>query len=105
MQRIQSGMEQALHEETDHDRLQSVKGPEVLEEIQRYKGRIMHYFDNPEEAKNDHLLRACKQQGYCPPGCLLSGRMVYGLTAKGKYPCDGCNSDRSICGGQPKRGE
>ena len=46
------------------------------------------------------------QQGYIPLTCTLdpkiAGPLIYSEINKGKSPCDGCNSDRTICGGSQK---
>ena len=46
-------------------------------------------------------------QGYAPPACTLddrlAGPLIYSEITKGRSPCDGCNADRSVCGGQPKK--
>ena len=40
------------------------------------------------------------KQGYVPKECLLVGELVMALVNSGKDPCDGCNYDRTICGGR-----
>lgn len=64
-----------------------------------------HYFDDPtgEAARADMWLQMAKGQGYVPKGCLLGGQVVMGLVNKGDDPCAGCNCDRTMCGGRPKR--
>lgn len=62
----------------------------------------MHYFDSPELAKDDIYLRAAKDQGYVPQGCLLVGNLVLALVAQPPGdPCKGCSGDRLVCGGRP----
>jgi len=47
------------------------------------------------------------EQGYVPSTCTLDARiagpLIYSMIKSGKSPCDGCNEDRSICGGSPKK--
>ena len=47
------------------------------------------------------------QQGYVPASCTLpvelAGPLIYNETSKGRSACWGCNHDRSICKGKPKR--
>ena len=47
-------------------------------------------------------------QGYVPPTCSLdvriAGPLIWDEINKGRNPCWGCNSDRSICKGAPKQG-
>lgn len=45
----------------------------------------------------------CIAQGYVPEGCTLPGPIVWLLINKGDDPCAGCNADRGICKGRPKR--
>ena len=59
--------------------------------------------DKPrDEQKKDAMLGLCKQQGYVPADCYLTGIIVFGLVNSGKDPCKGCNLDRKICKGRPK---
>ena len=51
----------------------------------------------------DMMLEMAKQQGYVPLKCILPGAIVMGLINKGENPCWGCNQDRSVCEGQPKK--
>ena len=53
--------------------------------------------------KKDVMLELCKQQGYVPAKCTLSGAIVFGLINKGENPCDGCNEDRNKCDGRVKK--
>ena len=62
----------------------------------------LHYFKDEKADPNDHFLKMSIQQGQVPKGCLLNGQIVWGLTTDGKDPCDGCNCDRSKCGGRIK---
>jgi len=55
-----------------------------------------------DEQEKDVMLEMCKGQGYVPQGCTLPGMLVFTLVNKGEKPCDGCNTDRSKCGGSPK---
>lgn len=65
--------------------------------------RRMHYFDAPDLAKNDPVLKAAIYQGYVPQGCLLVGQLVLFLTSTPPGDaCKGCEGDRLICGGRPK---
>ena len=47
------------------------------------------------------------QQGYVPPTCTLddriAGPLIYSEICKGRSPCWGCNEDREICKGRPKK--
>lgn len=47
------------------------------------------------------------QQGYVPATCTLpaemAGPLIYAEVSEGRSPCWGCNDDRAICKGQPKR--
>lgn len=47
------------------------------------------------------------QQGYVPATCTLpvefAGPLIWSEICKGVSPCWGCNADRLICHGQPKR--
>jgi len=42
-------------------------------------------------------------QGYIPSTCTLDGELIILLINKGEDPCAGCNEDRKICQGRPKR--
>ena len=61
-----------------------------------------HYFDKPEKAKDDGMLKLCIQQGYVPSGCLLNGHIVFGIINKSEHPCAGCACTRDLCGGRPE---
>lgn len=56
-----------------------------------------------KDAKNDGLLRVAKIQGYVPEDCYLPGAVVMLLMQKAENPCDGCNNDRKLCKGGPKK--
>jgi hypothetical protein len=47
------------------------------------------------------------KQGYVPQTCTLpdifAGPLIYSEVRQGRSPCDGCNEDRSVCKGGPKR--
>ena len=47
------------------------------------------------------------KQGYVPADCTLpvefAGPLIWSEIQVGRSACWGCNEDRSICGGQPKR--
>lgn len=47
------------------------------------------------------------QQGYVPPTCTLpvevAGPLIWDETNKGRKACWGCNHDRAVCHGSPKR--
>lgn len=58
---------------------------------------------SPSTDKKDAMLEICKAQGYVPEGCLLPGPIVWMLINQSEDPCAGCNHDRSICGGRPKK--
>jgi hypothetical protein len=38
-----------------------------------------------------------------PPACTLNQMLVLALLLTGDDPCAGCNQDRGVCGGRPKR--
>lgn len=61
-----------------------------------------HYFDSPDAAGSDTMLRMAIGQGYVPGKCLLGGVIVMGSINEMKDPCRGCECDRSICGGRGK---
>lgn len=46
-------------------------------------------------------------QGYVPPTCDLdpkiAGPLIWSEVNKGRSPCWGCNSDRAVCGGKPRK--
>jgi len=46
-------------------------------------------------------------QGYVPATCTLNdqlaGPLIYAETNRGRSACWGCNMDRSVCKGQPKK--
>lgn len=50
-------------------------------------------------------LEICIHQGYVPLNCLLNGGVVFALINKGEDPCAGCNLNRNICGGRPKKND
>lgn len=62
----------------------------------------LHYFDQKEADKDDHLLGMAKMQGYVPKTCLLGGHTVMSEVNLGNDPCAGCNCDRSSCLGRDK---
>ncbi len=49
------------------------------------------------------------EQGYVPPACTMNNRiagpLIWSEINQGRSPCSGCNADRSVCGGQPKKAE
>jgi len=51
--------------------------------------------------------KAMIDQGYVPPTCILpdefAGPLIWGEINKGRSPCWGCEGERYICKGQPKR--
>jgi hypothetical protein len=47
----------------------------------------------------------CVQQGYVPKTCTLPGTLVWYLIKQEEDPCAGCNMDRQVCLGRPKKGE
>ena len=53
--------------------------------------------------QSDAMREICIGQGYTLPKCKLPGMIILGLIIKGECPCDGCNIDRSECGGKPKK--
>lgn len=68
------------------------------------EGEVMkaHYFNQDEADADDILLQMCIRQGYVPKGCLLCGKLVWGLTSNGTDPCEGCEGPREECHGRPK---
>lgn len=58
--------------------------------------------DDPER-KADSMLSMVINQGYVPGGCLLNGQVVYLLVKQGEDACAGCNLNRAICNGRPKK--
>jgi len=63
----------------------------------------VHYFNQAESDKDDHLLNMAKMQGYVPKGCLLGGGTVMTVINEGDNPCHGCEGPRNKCGGKPKK--
>lgn len=60
----------------------------------------------PEEvaAKPKDIMRdLCIEQGYVPKGCFLTGLIIFALVNTGEDPCSGCNLNREICKGRPKK--
>lgn len=57
--------------------------------------------NNYFKTEKDTMKDLCIAQGYCPVKCKLNGMIIFGLTQKGEYPCDGCNIDRNECNGRP----
>jgi hypothetical protein len=53
----------------------------------------------------DMMRDMCIQQGYVPATCYLPGAVVYSEVKHGRDPCAGCNLDRAICHGRPRRDE
>jgi len=45
----------------------------------------------------------CIEQGYIPPTCTMEGQLCWLLVKDGQIPCSGCNADRAICKGLPKK--
>lgn len=47
------------------------------------------------------------EQGYVPSSCTLpveiAGPLIYSEVSKGKSPCEGCNANRLVCNGKPKK--
>lgn len=59
-----------------------------------------HYFDSPDAAGSDTLLKLAISQGYVPKKCLLGGIVVMSEINKGNDPCGGCECNRGKCGGR-----
>jgi len=53
-------------------------------------------------ANKDIMLELCIKQGYVPSTCKMNGQMVFLLVQK-EDPCAGCNMDRNVCKGRPKK--
>jgi len=49
------------------------------------------------------------QQGYVPKTCTLpaeiAGPLIYAEVSAGRDVCAGCNDDRTVCHGRPRRKE
>ena len=47
------------------------------------------------------------KQGYVPATCTLpvelAGPLIYSEVNAGRSPCDGCNENRDVCKGGPKK--
>jgi hypothetical protein len=52
--------------------------------------------------KKDIMRELCINQGYVPCDCTMPGEMIFPLMHK-EDPCNGCNEDRNICNGRPKK--
>jgi hypothetical protein len=52
--------------------------------------------------KKDTMRELCINQGYVPSDCKMPGEMIFALMHK-EDPCNGCNEDRNICNGRPKK--
>ncbi len=63
----------------------------------------MSDIDATNEKPKDTMREMCVAQGYVPPKCQLMGMVVWHLIQKGEDPCAGCNLDRNICGGRPRK--
>lgn len=53
----------------------------------------------------DLMREMCVAQGYVPAKCQLPGMIALALVNKGEDPCAGCNLDRGVCGGRPRKDE
>lgn len=62
-----------------------------------------HYFGQNEADEDDVMLKMAKGQGYVPGTCLLGGIVVMEEVKNGRDPCSGCNCDRGVCLGRPRR--
>ncbi len=51
----------------------------------------------------DIMRQMCIDQGYVPAKCVLLGGVILMLVKQGEDPCAGCNLDRTICAGRPKK--
>jgi len=62
--------------------------------------------DGPVDTKKDadrireRFGEVLTEPGIVPPGCTLDKTLVFILSREGKDPCEGCNMDRSVCGGR-----
>jgi hypothetical protein len=57
-----------------------------------------------EETKERDLLREMAvAQGWVPKDCTLPGPIVMATTNTDGDACSGCNMDRSVCHGRPKK--
>jgi len=54
-------------------------------------------------AKKDFWKPVVIKQGYVPKDCTLNGGVVWALINQSEDPCDGCNEQRSVCHGRPRR--
>ena len=52
------------------------------------------------------MIKQFIQQGWVPKTCTLTEQqalMLWPIVAKGTDPCAGCNYDRNVCKGRPKK--
>lgn len=61
-----------------------------------------HYFDQGQADPDDFMLKACINQGYVPPTCLLNGAIVLAEVNAARVPCAGCEAPREKCHGSPR---
>jgi hypothetical protein len=72
--------------------------------LQKFKtgGKQMKTHEGKEEEK-DIMRELCIKQGYVPATCKMPGQMIFLLVWEKGDPCAGCNMDRAICKGRPKK--
>lgn len=59
-----------------------------------------------KDSRRDEVFHdMCVKQGYVPSTCTLDGELVWMLVRKGEDPCAGCNMDRAVCKGRPRRNQ
>jgi hypothetical protein len=60
-----------------------------------------------ELPRDEAAIRILSQQGYVPSTCTLPAPVAFPLimseVGAGRSPCWGCNHDRAVCHGEPKR--
>jgi hypothetical protein len=54
---------------------------------------------------SDHVQAVAIMLGEVPAACTLPGSIVLAAKQRGEDPCAGCNDDRAVCGGRPKRNQ
>lgn len=53
--------------------------------------------------KKDIMRELCIRQGYVPTTCKMPGQLIFLLVKEKGDPCAGCNFDRDVCKGRPKK--
>ena len=56
------------------------------------------------QSKEDKYLAIAISEKKVPPTCVLDGELLFVLIVyHGTDPCLGCNMDRQVCGGRPRK--